>query len=94
MRKKIKKVKTSVTLTPQHLQVADQLAERERPICSRSSMIDHIIEVGLAAAAAKGVENFGEGMKRFSEVLNGAYDALQTKARRPKSKSSDHLDVT
>lgn len=61
------KIKTSVSIRPDYLEIADILARQEDR--SRSYIIDRIIEVGLATATAEGVENFARAMDYFRKDI-------------------------
>jgi hypothetical protein len=80
--KMTKKVKTSISINPNYLEVADELARREDR--SRSYILDRIIEVGLAAAMAEGIENFSEAMGRFRKNINEKGQELKRRARQIK----------
>lgn len=62
-----RKIKTSVSIRPDYLEIADILARQEDR--SRSYIIDRIIEVGLATATAEGVENFARAMDYFRKDI-------------------------
>lgn len=84
-----KKIKTSISIRPDYLEVADQLAKQEDR--SRSYILDRIIEVGLAAALAEGVENFSRAMQEFRKDVKNASEKVKQKGRGKKSGTSESI---
>lgn len=89
-----KKIKTSVSFSPEHLEAIDRLKIQERR--SRSFLLDEIIKEGIASIIAEGADNFGEGMKYFRHNLKhyakkGA-KSLQEKSQALKRRAAKPAD--
>jgi hypothetical protein len=54
------KVKTSISINPEHLTKAAHLAKREDR--SRSYILNRILDEALPVASTKGLENFAQAM--------------------------------